>query len=476
MWSRKPTPVRGVPAPDPSRPSRERDVGLPGRAVRSPRRGSLIGPAILPDARLHRLGVARRSPPRARSAPPARPARRAAGPIRTSPCAGGSARADSPEAKRAAPPVGRHVVGAGDVVAERRPGLRPDEQAAGACGRAAPAPPRPRPTSCRCSGAKRLGERQRGARGPARRRARQRLAGRGRELASASSSASSGAHGHHERSRRRARPAPQVERHERGSAPAVGDDERRRSGRRSRRSRRRRDDLALGLLHAEVAGAGDHVDAAGPSRSRRRARRPRARRPSGSTASTPHSAHAARITGCSPRRADDDLADARGARGHGAHHDGARVRRAPAGHVDRGAVAPGRRAARRVWPSGKETLASASSPASATARDVGDRQLEPGAHVRVERRQRRRELLRRRRAAAPVAAAEARARSAAAPRRRSSRTSATISRTASATDAPPRHAARAAAAARSARGGRACSAALSAPRIRSTQRRRSPPP
>ena len=132
MWSRKPTPVSRV----------ARAVAVERRATagrRSPGLAVDLGGAASsawhsPDARLHRLGVPLEALGARRSAPPAR-GQRAGGVADPAPrsCAGGSARGESPEAKRAAPPVGSDVVGARDVVAERgRRRSRPTNRQPGA--------------------------------------------------------------------------------------------------------------------------------------------------------------------------------------------------------------------------------------------------------------------------------------------------------------------------------------------------------
>ena len=93
-------------------------------------------------------------------------------------------------------------------------------------------------------------------------------------------------------------------------------------------------DLPLGLLHVEVAGADDHVDARhalGPVRERGDRLR---------------AAHRVDLVGLAQRRrgedhgvrrrGDDDLVDPGRARGHGAHQHRRRVRRPAAGRVDGG--------------------------------------------------------------------------------------------------------------------------------------------
>ena len=102
MWSRKPTPVARVPAPVPSRPERERDA----RLLRVSR---AISARACHGAGFSRTSIdaAWRSKPSARAiGAPARASAAAAGPIRTSLMRRRKWRALSPEAKRAAPPVG----------------------------------------------------------------------------------------------------------------------------------------------------------------------------------------------------------------------------------------------------------------------------------------------------------------------------------------------------------------------------------
>ena len=71
-------------------------------------------------------------------------------------CAGGSGAARASEAKRAAPAGRQDVVGAGDVVAEGGGALSADEQAAGATARSAASASTSAPISSRCSGANAL--------------------------------------------------------------------------------------------------------------------------------------------------------------------------------------------------------------------------------------------------------------------------------------------------------------------------------
>ena len=200
-------------------------------------------------------------------------------------------RGESAEAKRAAPPVGQHVVGARDVVAERgrarrrrRTGSRRERDARRR------APRRSAPISSQVLGRERVGERERlarvaastsanarrprsGARRPARSSsaasARAPLRGRDRDDQAALAVLGLREHVERRRGRARASPAasPSTTSRSLGTGEAVDPD----------RSR----ELALGLLHVQVARADDHVDAARPSRCRRRARRSPARRPCG---------------------------------------------------------------------------------------------------------------------------------------------------------------------------------------------------
>ena len=111
--------------------------------------------------------------------------------------------------------------------------------------------------------------------------------------------------------------------------------------------------LALRLLHVRVAGTHDHVD---------RPHRLRAVRECGDRLRPAHpvdlgdlAQHARgedhRVCAASRpgRGADGDLPHTRRPRGDGAHHDGGRIRRAPARHVD---GCPAHRVARRPRPCG----------------------------------------------------------------------------------------------------------------------------
>ena len=101
MWSRKPTPVSRVPPPWPSRASAScTSVSRVARWMSAVRR---IGPPIL--ANLHGRCVTGKPSARAIGAPAAASAP-AAAPTWTSLIRRRNVRADSPEAKRAAPPVG----------------------------------------------------------------------------------------------------------------------------------------------------------------------------------------------------------------------------------------------------------------------------------------------------------------------------------------------------------------------------------
>ena len=156
MWSRKPTPVLAR-ARAARRRGRARGARRSRRCVRSILAVAAHRPAIL----AHRAPPSTRactSKPSARAigAPRARELRGAPRRRAPRPCAGGSGAAESPEAKRAAPPVGSDVVGAGDVVAER--GARSRRRRTGsrrACTRGASASTSA-PISCRCSGANAL--------------------------------------------------------------------------------------------------------------------------------------------------------------------------------------------------------------------------------------------------------------------------------------------------------------------------------
>ena len=175
---------------------------------------------------------------------------------------------------------------------------------------------------------------------------------------------------------------------------------------------------ARGTVARPVGEGGDRVRAAHPE-----------------DRSAPQSAHAARMTGCAPGRADDDLVDAGDARGDDAHDDRARVRRAPARDVDRRAAdghlaqahAVALRAARRrrLAPGRPRPPRGRSRPPPRARRARRDRapraRPELGRRDHAGRRRRRRGARRAR----------------AGRRRRRSRTSSTIARTASVTETAP---------------------------------------
>ena len=138
----------------------------------------------------------------------------------------------------------------------------------------------------------------------------------------------------------RARPAP--------SGPGRSARDRLRSGRDDHELARARDavdphlsdDLPLRLLHVRVAGTDDYVNGLHRLWCRTRARRSPGRRPSG----TPRSPRRARTRRGSPGARGRPARAARTRRsprtpatraGHGAHHDGRRIGRPPARHVDR---------------------------------------------------------------------------------------------------------------------------------------------
>ena len=439
MWSRKPTPVSRVPSPLPSSARVRRTSVSPvlrsivavragvghtcsfmswmlglepccGHETDSPQvthrprrhgQGSLRGPPSTPRAP--------RTPPRARSARPPRPACAPfpahADPHLLHPPAEVPRRQPRGKARRAA---GRqHVVGARHVVAERGRARRADEQrsrpsarsaraprrrrrsAPGARARArSRAPPpraRPPPRTSAHAASPTVGtcrRRIRSSASPARRASRARRRDRHDEAARAVL----GLREHVERGQLHlARAGVRAEHdHEVARPREPVDPDRRRQ-------------LALGLLHVQVARADDHVDAAAPSRCRTPARRSPARRRSG-TRAPPRTAGSAEdrrvdLPVRARRRAHDDVQHARRARRHDAHHDRARIRRAPARHIHGGRLH--RHLAQRITsgPAAARPSTSSLTPAWATARDVRDRHLQPGHELQRQPLDRRVELL-----------------------------------------------------------------------------------
>ena len=377
-----------------------RDVGLAGLA------GDLGGAAhrrwILPSAPPStRRGP--RSPRRARSrAPAARERARRRRRTRTSAMrrrkwrdgqAGGEARGA----------VGRqHVVRAGDVVAERGAARARRRTGSRRCARAARAPRRPAPTSCRCSGASASAKRQRGLEVGGRtstaappRRVGQRARARRARRSSATP-------------RPRASPAPCSAWASRSSATQLGVG----AGRRAITSRSlgpakpsmptRAAHLALGLLHVEVAGADDHVDARGSSRSR-----------SASAAIACAPPIAVDLVDPAQRARGEDRPGARGGAQTTTSLDAGRARRDRA-HDDRATgTARGRRARRpprartgtsrsahRLALRQRRPSRSSSSPASATARTLAIASSSPARTSGSSAVERRVELARAARAAA----------------------------------------------------------------------------
>ena len=158
-----------------------------------------------------------------------------------------------------------------------------------------------------------------------------------------------------------------------------------------------RRELVLGLLHVQVAGADDHVDAI----DRLGAVGQRGDRLG--AAHAVYALHAAQPAGAEDHRVDlpvhagrsahGDVDHAGAARGDDAHHDRARVGRAPAGNVHRGR-ADGHLAQDDALPLGKldgDVLADAG---VGHERDVGDRHLQPGDQLQRQPRDRLVELLR----------------------------------------------------------------------------------
>ncbi len=388
MWSRKPTPVARVARAGAVERQRQAHVRLAGarsivavRLMWAPRCSSTL---ILAHARLHRLGVhveaLRAGDRRARRASFSAP--RADRAPRT--CVRRKWRGESAEAKRAAPPGRQHVVGAGDVVAERGRAVAPTNRqpALRTCGASASTSA---PISCRCSGANALASADRlaGGRRP------------GRCANAASPTVGRSTHQRLERRRQRVAdaaregdtattrlPSPCSAWASMSSAPAelravVGAPRRRRRapragrwGRRSRRSRRAR---RAGAWPPARRGCRDRRSRrrARPCRCRRRARRSPARRPCGTRARRRTAGTSPRITGsiCPSRPGGAHTAtssDARRARGHDAHHDRARVRGAPAGHVHGGGAHGHLAQRRRAAPAPARLRRRRATPASAT--------------------------------------------------------------------------------------------------------------
>ncbi len=335
MWSRKPTPgAARVPAPEPSRPRVERDVGLARGA------GDLRG-AVAHGAGFSRISIEAACPVKPSASrdrhPGPRERARAAAPTRTSFMRAPEVAHGQPGGEAGGAVGGQRVVGARDVVAERgaaRPRRRTGSRR---CARAARAPPRPRPRAARCSGASASAK----ASAASRSAASTSTAGPGRVAPAAAPA------------RRRARPAssettttsepsPCSAWASRSSASgsrsaSAGDDQREVARPGEAVDADRVGDLALGLLDPQRAGPDDHVDARHRSRCRTPARRPPARRPSGRPRRPRTARQAPRITGCGGRD-DDDLVDPGDARGDRAHDDRRRIRVAPAGGVDGGAA------------------------------------------------------------------------------------------------------------------------------------------
>ncbi len=154
MWSRKPTPVARVPAPLPSRSSVEAHVGLAGLALDRWLCGSCAAGFSRTRAS---IDSACTSKPSARAiGAPAAASLAAAAPMRTSAMRRRKWRGESAGGEARGAAGRQHVVGAGDVVAERgarcrrrRTGSRRVRTRGASASTSAP-------ISCRCSGANAL--------------------------------------------------------------------------------------------------------------------------------------------------------------------------------------------------------------------------------------------------------------------------------------------------------------------------------
>ena len=346
MWSKKPTPVSRSPAPWPSSARLTLiSVSPVLRSIR-PMRGHRV--PIVANACLHRPRVelealgARQRRRRARRA-------RAASPIRTSlklprKCSGDTRGGEPGGAVRR-----QDVVRAGDVVAERGAGAGADEHAAGAGDRGGQRLGLGA-DELEVLGGERLGERDqlgrassprtRHATAPVSAPSRQAPVERVEELGRRPTPRPRASPG-------RARPGPA------GRARAARDRRRRRrsragrSGRRSRRCPTCPNTWRLASWTYRLPGPtitstpGDRLGAVGERGDRLGAAHPvdgrRARR-AGRPPAPPD-----RVAVRARRRAHGDPLDAGDPRGDHPHHDRARIRGPAAGHVDRGALRPGRR-------------------------------------------------------------------------------------------------------------------------------------
>ena len=402
--------ARACPRPVAVQAQPQRDARSPPSGGRSRAVALAHGRGILPD--LHRRGVpgeALGARDRRRRRAPARPRRRRGGPR---PCAAGSAartaRRRSARRRRWAAcgwsrPRSRRTRCPVSAPTNRQPARRTRGASASAAA----------PASCRCSGASASAN----ASAASSRRRRSTVASAGARRARSSSSAASSLHGHHERALAVLGLREQVEPPARsGSAPADRITVRS-LGPAKPSIPTSPDTWRLASCTHRLPGptitstAGTRLGAVGERGDRLRAAHP------------VHRVDPAQRARGEDRRVlaggHDHLVDAGRARGHGAHHDGRRVRVA---------ARPGRRSRRGrpgmlAQPHGVALRAAAPrprrrAPASATAPHVRDRDLQPRAHVAASSAvQRRRQLLRGRRAAA-LAAAEAPLVARAAPRRR----------------------------------------------------------
>ena len=315
MWSRNPTPLFRSPAPVPSSASPSRMLGLTGGAVDLRAAGHVSHPG--PDCPRMRASIDRAwsSKPSARATGAAARASAAGSAIRTSEKRAREVRRreSGGEARRAG---GRQdVVGARDVVAERGPAPRADEQAA------RPGDPRRErfgrhADELEMLGRERLGQRERplGPSKPRRRRTTAPMSGApASSAASRSSSVRRAETADDERPRAVLGLGEQVERQRLGVGVRRSAITSRSLGPAKPSIPTRPGHLALGLLDVQVAGADDHVDRPGSTRSRRRARRSPGRRPSGRRSSAPVSRQAREdrrvdLAVAAGRRAHDDLA------------------------------------------------------------------------------------------------------------------------------------------------------------------------
>ena len=385
MWSKKPTPVRRSPAPVPSSARPTRMSVSP--VVRS------ISAVLLMSADCRECGLP--SSVRAARSPPPVPRRRrpvrapSARSIRTSVVVRRNWRGETARREPGRSGGREDVVRTGDVVAERGAGSRADEHASGGQDPRRQGSHRPS-DQLEVLGRERLGELDRllGVTHPYER-------GHGAGLGAGLDAPLERVqqlvrdrHADHQRAGAVLGLGQQVEREQLGIRAGVRDHHQVAGAGEAVDPHPRRQ-LALRLLHVQVAGADDHVDR-GDRLGSERERRDRLR--------APHPVHgrgARQVAGGEHRRIDialgarrrahHDLRHARDFRRHHAHHDGARVRRPASRHVhggspDRNAPDPDGVGPKSDGPVGLGV--------EGCARDlphVGDRLLEPRADARVER-------------------------------------------------------------------------------------------